>query len=379
VSAPPPSVLQGETFRVADTTLNEGSAASPATRTFFYLSRDKNKSGSDVKLTPGRSVIALEAGAERKGSKNVTVPANTASGPYFLIGCADDLGAAAETDEGDNCLSSTLKVWVVEPGWLGYVNYFRSLAGVAPAVENDDFSAADLLHAQYMVGRDQLTHDETPGAFYTPAGDEAAANSNVMASSNSATDDLHAIDVWMTGPFHALAVIDPQLLETGFGSARDAEGSIRMAAALNVLQGLGDTPGSVEFPVLFPGASARTPFRTFQGNELPDPLLYCPGYTAPTGAPILMQMGEGNYPGGGNDVDVNVDIQSVKLTRGSEQLQVCVFDEKTTGQGQGSLRNRDAIVILPKDPLVAGGRYKVEVKVNGVLYKWSFYVNDDAT
>jgi hypothetical protein len=311
----------------------------------------------------------------------VTVPDNAEAGAYYLLACADDDNAANEgAKEGNNCKASLLRVWIIEPGWLGYVNYFRSLANLPPVVENTEFSEADLLHANYMVSNNVLTHDEVPGQpHYTPEGDEAAANSNVMASSNSTRTDEDAIDVWMTGPFHALAVIDPQLLQSGFGSARDNAGSIQMAAALNVLQGLGDTPNSVNFPVRFPAPNTRTPIRTFQGNEVPDPLAYCPGYTAPTGAPILLQMGEGNYPGGSNDVNVNVDIQSVKVVQGANnQVEVCVFDEKTSGAAQGGLRNRDAIVILPRDPLVANGKYRVEIKVNDVLYKWTFYVAKDA-
>src|SRR5687767_12528446 len=89
LSNPAPSIVQGETFRASETTANLGTAASPETRTYFYLSTNKTKSASDMQLEPGRNVGALEPGAKHKRVRDMTVPANTPADDYYLLACAD--------------------------------------------------------------------------------------------------------------------------------------------------------------------------------------------------------------------------------------------------------------------------------------------------
>jgi subtilase family serine protease len=46
----------------------------------------------------------------------VTIPSTTPLNSYFLLACADDLSAVAETNEGNNCIaSSTATVTVARP------------------------------------------------------------------------------------------------------------------------------------------------------------------------------------------------------------------------------------------------------------------------
>ena len=107
VSNPPASKAQDQTFKITDTTKNKGNKKAGKSKTAYYLSTDKKKSASDVKLTGTRSVKALGPGKKSTGSKTVTIPVSTPVATYFVLACADDKKAVAESSERNNCRSST--------------------------------------------------------------------------------------------------------------------------------------------------------------------------------------------------------------------------------------------------------------------------------
>jgi hypothetical protein len=77
-----------------------------------------------------------------------------------------------------------------------------------------------------MVKNGVIIHDEDPAnQWYNPEGHAASGSSNLMVSSSTSATDEDAIDLWLSGPFHGVGVIDPSLLQTGFGSYREAVGS----------------------------------------------------------------------------------------------------------------------------------------------------------
>ncbi|MEK7215130.1 MAG: CAP domain-containing protein, partial [Chloroflexota bacterium] len=175
--------------------------------------------------------------------------------------------------------------------WLARVNQFRALAGLPPVTENSEWSDGCQKHARYMATNDFIGHTETEGApGFTPEGLACAQKGNVFVSSNPNTPETRSIDAWITGPFHALGIIDPKLRQVAFGAATDEAGPFRYGAALDVLRGL-DSRVSPTYPVRFPGDGGAMPLRLYDGAESPDPLTSCPGYTAPTGPPIILQLG----------------------------------------------------------------------------------------
>jgi hypothetical protein len=119
VSNPPATVTQGGSFSVTDTVQANGSVGAGASTSRYYLSPDTTKSAGDVLLTGSRSVPALAAGASSSGTVTVGVPGATALGTYFLLACADDLGAVAESNEGNNCRASATTVQVQSGGGGG--------------------------------------------------------------------------------------------------------------------------------------------------------------------------------------------------------------------------------------------------------------------
>jgi uncharacterized protein YkwD len=257
--------------------------------------------------------------------------------------------------------------------WLSYLNYLRSLGGLAAVNENTDWSNGCWLHSRYMVKNDEIGHEETPGnPWYTEEGNTAAANSNVMVSSTTSASDEYAINLWVSGPFHGISTIDPQLETVGFGSYREAIGTWQMGATLDVLRGRTTAePPAGTYPVMWPGDGQTTPILSFGGAEWPDPLASCSGYTAPTGPPIYLQIGSGG---------MTPNVTATSFQQGSTSLSHCVFDETSyvnpdngaQNLGRQILGSRDAIILMPQQPLVAGQTYTVSITSNSNTYTWSF-------
>ena len=112
VSNPPATAARGGTFKVTDTVKNQGTVTAGASATRYYLSQDQQQSSAEVLLSGNRSVPSLTAGTTSMARVNVTIPTATPLGTYYLLACADDLGAVAELDETNNCLASASRVVV---------------------------------------------------------------------------------------------------------------------------------------------------------------------------------------------------------------------------------------------------------------------------
>lgn len=223
-----------------------------------------------------------------------------------------------------------------------------------------------------MVKNDYLGHSEDPGnPWYTPEGLAAAQNGNTFVSSNATASDTYAIDFWMRGPFHAVALIDPALQQVGYGSYREADGGWQMAATVDVARGQGTVPPTTTFPIEYPGDGETISLLSYAGGEWPDPLAACPGYSTPTGLPIILQIGPGN---------LTLSVTAHSFLQGATPLEYCIFDETnytnsdsyTQNVGRSILNRRDAVVLIPKAPLIPGANYTVSVTANGQTYAWPF-------
>ncbi len=83
-----------------------------------------------------------------------------------------------------------------------------------------------------------------------------------------ASDAVDAIDDLMAAPFHAMAMLRPELRRVGF-----AFDDTTSYAGLDVIGGLADRRARTE-PVLFPGHGSVTGLSRFAG-ENPDPIETC--------------------------------------------------------------------------------------------------------
>ncbi len=261
-------------------------------------------------------------------------------------------------------------------GWLDYLNAYRAQSGLQPLAENPDWSAGEQDHAKYTVETGTLTHKELQGPYSSVPGNTEAGYSNIMASSTPTTSDIDALDMWLEGPFHALGILDPRLSQTGFGSYRDANSGtqFKMAAGIDVLQqilqGTASLPAGFHYPVMWPGNGATIGLTSYTGGEWPDPLAPCNSYTAPSGLPIILQLGDGSF---------TTQFKVGAIYQGSTQLPSCAYDSSNStwdnnNTAQWILGGHDAIVLIPRDPLTPGSTYTVSITGDNTVYTWSFAV-----
>jgi subtilase family serine protease len=105
----PSTAGAARTFAVTETTKNQGAGAADGSATRFYLSTNVTLDAGDVPLG-ARSVGALPAGASTAVTTSVTIPANTASGSFYLIAAADDGNTVRESIETNNTRYVVLRV-----------------------------------------------------------------------------------------------------------------------------------------------------------------------------------------------------------------------------------------------------------------------------
>ncbi|RMF79563.1 MAG: CAP domain-containing protein, partial [Nitrospirae bacterium] len=300
------------------------------------------------------------------------------------------------TAAGDPARTAEATVHVeVDGRWRTYLNLFRSLTRGAdgsplPAVSEDPaLSQGAAAHARYLVANDTShpdvdpsgnVHDEDPVATgFSKAGQLAARHGNVVRSEDAHMDDQRAFDAWMAGPFHALGILDPRLARVGYARWNQADGrGWQSAAVLDVLSGQDSAPAAgVTFPLFFPGPGAVTPLLAYPGQENPDPLAHtgCAGFAAPTGLPLVVQLG--SDPAAASSPQVS-DV-GLRDDTGAD-LEVCWFDAATytnpdaatQARARQVLDTRDAVVIIPRHPLEAGHAYTARLTADGTPYTWTF-------
>jgi hypothetical protein len=257
--------------------------------------------------------------------------------------------------------------------WLDHLNFYRATAGLPPVTEDTRCSEGDRRHAVYIVKNADVQHDEDPeNNWYSREGQAAARQSNLACGYDAHDTGRWAIDAWMQSPFHAIGLLDPQLTRVGYGSYVEAGGELPMGAALNVIAGRGNPTGAA-YPVAWPGNGATVPIGLYPGVR-PNPLTSCPGYTAPSGLPVILQIGPGSR---------TPAVSATLFVRDGQELEHCVFDETTYSNpdasqqrlGRAILGARDAIVLVPRLPLTAGAAYTASITADGLTYTWTFSVD----
>jgi uncharacterized protein YkwD len=267
--------------------------------------------------------------------------------------------------------------------WLERINFYRAGLGLDPIRNNPQLSAGAAAHARYLLlnfGEDMRSakpmsgnaYEEKPGKSGYSAGGAAAARNLQLAWGCSSYDVTRQIDRWIEGPFHRLAVFDPDLAEAGYGES-SSDGC--WVAALRL-------PSSREEQKPYPRAIEFPPDRAdvaldWIGLEAPDPLESCPGYSRPVGLPITLQIGR----------LVDTKLTAHSLMEDGKPIEHCAFDadsyrnHSASAQdfGHWNLRDAGAVVIVPRSPLQPGSRYSVSITADGKTHAWSFKVADATT
>jgi uncharacterized protein YkwD len=265
------------------------------------------------------------------------------------------------------------------------LNAYRAMANLPPVTGSSLWDNGNRLHARYAVKNDDLSHQESASnPYYSLEGASAAQSSLLVGTPRAGLTDPAALNVWMSGPFHALQILDPRLKQVGYGAYRENDGyyradgseGLQAAAGLDTYRGL--DPFAVQsFPLFYPAAGQRLPINAYLGGETPDPLAPCAGYSTPSGPPIIVQFGSGTTP---------VHLQLSSLKQGTAALALCAYTETSythpdlsaQSLGRSILGGHDAVVLIPKYPLLNDTSYTVSLAVNGKAYTWSFRTAADA-
>lgn len=261
--------------------------------------------------------------------------------------------------------------------WLDYANSIRAMAGVPAVNQDDSLTAGAQAHARYMVVHDRpIAHAEDKSfALYSQAGHIAATNSLIFSTSQIQADHTWAFNFWTSGTFHLIPLIDPYLKTVGYGGYNQDIGNFKMAAVMDVQSGLDIPDGSFEYPVMFPTDGAETWVVRQSLYEWPDPATSCLGFERPTGAPIvLMLQADPTISTAPNVSSYKVEKDGVPISN------ICMFHENSytsTNSAEQSIGRtildlRDAIVLIPKEPLAIHSTYEVEIVANGEIHAWSF-------
>jgi len=324
--------------------------------------------------------------AARLGVTN-GVPAPAASAERNSLAAQS---AASSATSGPS--SSANAPSATEPEWLALLNWYRRRSGLEPVSEDPKLSSGDQAHVQYLLanysealrngampgGEMHEERDGSPG--YTPDGAKAGKQSDVdfvyWHGHRPAGLVNFAILDWISGAFHRLPLLNPNLHRVGY---YDFCGGGICVAAMNAIGGVDGAglPRSFPRPLQFPPADAAIDLRTFE-NEWPDPLTACPGYAAPTGLPITLTLG--------SFVPAKLgwfSVESVSSDSATSKVEACGFDALTYvnpesyGQsaGRGVLAANGSVVVIPRRPLTRGATYSVRMTVNGHEYNWTFSVN----
>lgn len=257
--------------------------------------------------------------------------------------------------------------------WLDYLNDIRQQAGLPTVSEDTAIAAGAQAHSEYMgrndnpVARTQLVNN----IFYSDEGRIAAQRSNIFALSSPGGTDLWGLNFWLSAPFHALGLLDPQLEQVGYGRFRDDLGVVQIAAVLDVLSGINDAPPNVTYPIFYPPNGGQSYALRQILTEYPEPTASCEGYEKPTGPPLILQLGAGQLTPNVTDFRVIVD---------GAEVEACAFDETNYSnridhaqtRGRQLLDWRDAVVLIPRQPFHVGQVVEAEVTANGTTYSWSF-------
>ena len=105
----PASAAAGAAITISDTTKNQGQGVAGATTTRLYLSTNSVFDASDLPLA-SREVPVLAYGASSAAATPVTIPTGTAPGTWYILARADDAGAVAENNEGNNVAARAITI-----------------------------------------------------------------------------------------------------------------------------------------------------------------------------------------------------------------------------------------------------------------------------
>ena len=112
----PAQIAADSEFELRDTVRNKGGRKADKTRNRYFLSKNKVREPSDLKLEGSRKVPKLKHGKSSTRSVEIAVPGDATQGQYRLLACVDPGGKIREKRESNNCRASQAKIEVTNRG-----------------------------------------------------------------------------------------------------------------------------------------------------------------------------------------------------------------------------------------------------------------------
>jgi len=260
--------------------------------------------------------------------------------------------------------------------WLGALNYYRALADLPPVARATaylppeeypgmagvDPNEACRKHTRYMVKTQTATHNEDLASpWYTREGSTSAASSVLLLHFDASLTDGQGLAYWIATPFHLIGAMGLASTHAAFGSYRERGYAYPAAFALTSFSpefrvDRSQYPPGVRLPVTFPRDGGYTPVLAFWG-ETPDPLGYCPGYSAPAGPVTWIAFGHFSIT---RRYIQRVD--AVSFHENGQPRDFCLL-RCTYGDARAYLCTYEHLMLLPRHPLTPGARYTASVTV----------------
>jgi hypothetical protein len=108
----PATIEAGSKFEFRDTVRNKGRKAD-RTRNRYFLSKNKVRESSDLKLEGSRKVPKLKRGKASTRSVEIGVPGDATQGDFRLLACVDVGRKIRERRESNNCRASADKIELI--------------------------------------------------------------------------------------------------------------------------------------------------------------------------------------------------------------------------------------------------------------------------
>lgn len=264
------------------------------------------------------------------------------------------------------------------PAWQERLNVFRGLAGLFGLNDAASWSAGSTAHARYVALSGQVVRDEDPASpYFSEEGAAAGRGALVLADAKTDRSPESVIDEWTANAFDVVRLMDPRLTAVGFGSFAQADAARPFAAVLDVERGRqAQLPLGARYPVRYPAPNQLVEVVRHQwtaGSASPNPLTGCPGASAgaASGPAVVLLLGDGSR---------RPQVSASAFTANDRPAAFCVFTEDSyvnpdsglQALGRDILASRDAVVLIPIDPLKYGRTYAVSLTVDGTGYGWSF-------
>jgi hypothetical protein len=259
------------------------------------------------------------------------------------------------------------------PQWLATINYWRAATGLPPVTDNPAWDSGLLNHfiymkrtpPRYMTGQYASLHTENPASpYYTASGAHEAASSDLAWGVST---DMGALDEWLAAPFHAIGILRPGLTQVALAVA-DGYGGLDVISGLNL-------EVQQTTPLLYPGPGSTTTLLDFSG-ELPDPTQTCGWQGDNVGLPLIVMLP--SAPSQSLSASLSGPSGAAET---SAAKTLCVVDQFTYHStnaiygptGLDILRGDNAVLLIPRHPLVPGN-YAASVTQPGQTdIAWSFH------